>query len=505
MTSSVRQHTVSQAQIAIINAHDSHVREPAATYTEKPVHGHGARIPPTMNPGGLARDEELMDRTQAERAGDRVVRPFQLFAQRQASGGLVLLGFAILALAWANSPWAWAYEQMLGVPLGISLGEQVLRLDLLHWINDGLMAIFFFGVGLEIKREFLVGELAERRKAMLPIVAAVGGMVVPALIYAAFNFNGAGVHGWGIPMATDIAFALGALAILGSRIPEALKVFLVALAIVDDLGALLVIAIFYTESIDWRGGVLIFALLLALWVANRFGARRGSIYLLLGLGLWAAFFMSGLHATLAGVLTALFVPARVKIVPGALPQVIHRGADNIEAQALDNEPDAMDPDRVAIIGAIGGSLTAATAPLQRFEHMVQPWVTYGILPVFGLFNAGVVIDATVLRALPTAVPLGIMVGLVVGKSVGISLASWLAVKAGLAELPEGSTWRHLIGTSFLAGIGFTMALFINGLAFADTHFEREAQLAILIGSLLAAAVGIAVLLTSKATQAPGPK
>ncbi len=458
-----------------------------------------------MNPGGLARDEELLGRTKAERAGDRVVRPFQLFAQRQASGGLVLLGCAVLALVWANSPWSAAYGQMLSIPLGISLGEQVLRLDLRHWINDGLMAIFFFGVGLEIKREFLVGELAERRKAMLPIVAAVGGMVVPALIYAGFNFNGAGARGWGIPMATDIAFALGALAVLGSRIPEGLKVFLVALAIVDDLGALGVIAIFYTESIDWRGVRLIAVFLLALWVANRFGARRGSIYLLLGLGLWAVFFMSGLHATLAGVLTALFVPARVKIVPGALPQVIRRGADEIEAQALDNEPDAMDPDRVAIIGTIGGSLDAATAPLQRFEHVVQPWVTYGILPIFGLFNAGVVIDATVLRALPTAVPMGIMVGLVLGKSVGIGLASWLAVKTGLATLPEGSTWRHLIGTAFLAGIGFTMALFISGLAFAGTHFEREAQLAILIGSVLAAAVGIAILLTTQAAQAPGPE
>ena len=391
-----------------------------------------------MNAGRLAHDDELLERTRAERAGDRVLRPFQLFARRQASGGLVLLVCAILALAWANSPWAQAYERMLGVSLGFSIGDQVLRLDLRHWINDGLMAIFFFGVGLEIKREFLVGELAERRKALLPIVAAVGGMVVPALIYVGFNFNGAGAKGWGIPMATDIAFALGALAVLGSRIPEALKVFLVALAIVDDLGALLVIAIFYTASIEWRGVALIAVVLLALWVANRMGARRVSVYLLLGLSLWGAFVLSGLHATLAGVLTALFVPARVKIVPDALPQVIRRGADNIEAQALDNEPDAMDPDRVALIGALGRSLAAATAPLQRFEHGVQPWVTYGILPVFGLFNAGVAIDAAVLRTLPTAVPLGIMVGLVLGKPVGIGLSSWLAVKSGLAELPDAT-------------------------------------------------------------------
>lgn len=341
--------------------------------------------------------------------------------------------------------------------------------------------------------------------ATLPIVAPVGSMAVPALIYAGFNFSGAGDKDRGIPMATDIGFAPGAPAILGSRIPEALEVFLVALAIVDDLGALLVIAIFHTASIDWRGVALIVGLLLALWLANRIGARRASIYLLLGPGLWAGFFMFGLHATLAGVLTALFVPARVKIVPDALPQVIRRGADDIEAQALDNEPDAMEPDRAAIIGAIGGSLDAATAPLQRFEHRVQPWVTYGILPAFGLFNAGGAIDATVLRTLPTAVPPGIMVGLVLGKSVGISLASWLAVKTGPAALPEGSSWRQLIGAAFLAGIGFTMALFISGLAFAGTRFEREAQLAILIGSWLAAAVGIAVLLTSTATQAPGPK
>jgi len=226
---------------------------------------------------------------------------------------------------------------------------------------------------------------------------------------------------------------------------------------------------------------------------------------LLGLGLWAGFFMSGLHATLTGVLTALLVPAQVKIVPDALPQVIRRGADKIEAQARGNVPDAMDPDRVAIIDAIGGSLDAATAPLQRVEHMVQPWVTYGILPAFGLFNAGVAIDAAVLNSLPTAVPLGIMAGLVLGIPVGIGLASWMAVKTGLAVLPEGSTWRHLISIAFLAGIGFTMALFITGLAFAGTQFEREAQLAILIGSLLAAAAGIAILLTSEAAQAPSPK
>ncbi|MBC7990819.1 MAG: Na+/H+ antiporter NhaA, partial [Luteimonas sp.] len=259
-----------------------------------------------------------MQPTKAERVGARVLRPFQLFVRRQASGGIVLLLCAVLALVWANSPWAGTYEQMLHTPLGVSLGQRLLSLDLQHWINDGLMAIFFFGVGLEIKREFLVGELAERQHAMLPIAAAIGGMVVPAAIYAAFNAGGEGAHGWGIPMATDIAFALGVLAVLGSRIPEGLKVFLVALAIVDDLGALLVIAIFYSKALDPLGIALIVGFVAALFIANRFGARRGTIYLLLGFGLWAGFFLSGLHATLAGVLTALFVPARVRIAAEAL-------------------------------------------------------------------------------------------------------------------------------------------------------------------------------------------
>ena len=409
-----------------------------------------------------------------------------------------------MALAWANSPWAIAYGQMLHEPFGISFGEHLLRLDLRHWINDGLMAVFFFAVGLEIKREFLVGELADRQHALLPIAAAIGGMAAPALIYVAFNAGGEGVHGWGIPMATDIAFALGALAVLGPRIPVGLKVFLVALAIVDDLGALLVIAIFYTASIQWPGFVLAVAFLLALFAANRAGARRGPIYMLLGLGLWAALFSSGLHATLAGVLTALFVPARVRIMPDALVPVIRRSAAVIEAQARDGQPGSMDPERFAAISVLSRSLDAANSPLQRFEHSVQPWVSFVILPVFALFNAGVAVDASLLRTLASAVPLGIIAGLVIGKPLGICLASWLAVKSGLAALPDGVSWRQVVGTAFLAGIGFTMALFISGLAFPGTDLEREAKLAILLASVLAAAIGIAILLATPGSTERGP-
>ena len=444
----------------------------------------------------LVRKNEMRARTQAERTGDLLLLPFQQFARWQVSGGLLLLLFAAVALVWANSPWASVYERMLHMPLGLSIGDYPLHFDLQHVINDGLMAVFFFAVGLEIKREFLIGELAERRKAMLPIAAAVGGMVVPALIYVAFNTGGEGAHGWGIPMATDIAFEHGPLAVLGARIPEGLKVFLVALAIVDDLGALLIIAIFYTASIEWNGIALVSLFVAALFTANRVGARSGAIYLALAVGVWSGLLISGVHATLAGVLTAMFVPARVKIVPEALPQVIRRGAADIDAQTRDEQPDAMDPERIALIDVLRRTLDAATSPLQRFEHGVQPWVAYAILPVFALFNAGVEIDASAMQTLASAVPLGIIAGLVIGKPLGIGVASWLAVKAGLATLPEGVSWRHVVGTAFLAGIGFTMALFISGLAFPGTDLESEAKLGILFASLLAAIVGIIVLLTT---------
>ena len=444
----------------------------------------------------LVRDDEMLDRTQAERAGERVLRPFQQFARQQASGGLLLLVCVVVALVWANSPWEIAYEQMLHEPFGIAFGEHLLRFDLHHWINDGLMAFFFFAVGLEIKREFLVGELAELRQAMLPIAAAIGGMVVPALIYAAFNTGGEGAHGWGIPMATDIAFALGVLAVLGSRIPAGLKVFLTALAIVDDLGALLVIAVFYTASLNWGGIATAAAFLAALFVANRAGARRGLIYLALAVGVWYGLLISGVHATLAGVLTALFVPARVRIVPDALAQVIRRSAATIEAHIANGSSRAMDPERFAAISVLSRTLDAANPPLQRLEHMVQPWVNFAILPVFALFNAGVTIDAAAMRALASPVPLGIVAGLVIGKPLGICVASWLAVKTGLATLPEGVSWRHMIGTAFLAGIGFTMALFISSLAFQGTDLESEAKLGILLASLLAAAIGTAILLAA---------
>lgn len=443
----------------------------------------------------LVRKQELLTPTAAERFGDSILRPFQYFARRQVSGGLVLLVCIIIALVWANSPWAGFYQSMLHEPFGFSLGDHLLRFDLHHWINNGLMAVFFFVVGLELKREILVGELADPRQMILPIAAAVGGMIAPALIFAATNAGGEGSHGWGVPMATDIAFSLGALVLLGARIPVALKVFLVALAIVDDLGALLVIAIFYSGSIEWSGIGIAALFVAALLVANLAFVRRGLVYLVLGAGLWYGLLVSGIHPTLAGVLTAVFVPARVRIVPEALAYVIRRGADIIESRTADSRS-AMDSQRFAAINVLSRSLAAANSPLQRIERNVQPWVTFAILPVFTLFNAGVAIDGGTVEHLGSTVSLGIIGGLLIGKPLGICLASWLAVKAGLARLPEQVSWPLVIGTGFLAGIGFTMALFINGLAFSSTVMESQGKIGVLVGSVLSALVGIVILLVS---------
>jgi Na+:H+ antiporter, NhaA family len=446
----------------------------------------------------LVHHDEMFALTQVERISAHILHPFQEFARRQASGSLLLLLCVIVALIWANSSWAIAYQQMLHEPFGISFGKHLLRFDLHHWINDGLMTVFFFIIGLELKRELLVGELTKPQHRMLPIAAAIGGMVVPALIYAAFNTDGEGAHGWGIPMATDAAFALGALMLFGARILDGLKVFLLALAIVDDLGALLVIAVFYTASIDWSGIVLASLFLIGLFMANRAGAQRGSLYLLLGVGVWYGLLISGVHATLAGILTALFVPTRMRIKPESLAHVIRRSADAIETYTANGRHRVMDAGRFAAISVLSRTLDSANSPVQRFEYIVQPWVTLAILPVFALFNSGVVIDASAMHSFSSPVTFGIIAGLVIGKPLGICLASWLAVKSGLATLPVGVSWSLVIGTAFLAGIGFTIALFISSLAFfPGTGLETQAKMGILVGSLVSAMIGIAILLITQ--------
>src|SRR5450432_3963577 len=361
-----------------------------------------------------------------------LVRPFQEFAKMEASGGILLIACTVVALVWANSPWAAGYFHLWHTNLTFGFAGKLLSEPLHFWINDGLMALFFLLVGLEIKRETLVGELASFRKAALPIAAALGGMVVPAGFYVVFNQGGPGASGWGIPMATDIAFALGVLALLGDRVPTSLKVFLAALAIADDIGAVLVIAFFYTAQISWIslgvGGLFFIALI----AANRAGARHPLIYAVLGVGLWLAFLQSGIHATVAGVLLAITIPAR-------------------------------QPGDSTLSPAHGES------PMLRFEHALMPWNKYVIMPVFALANAGVVLGACAARALIDPISLGVICGLVLGKPIGIVLFSWLATRSRIATMLDGISWRQIVGVGMLGGIGFTMSLFIANLAFGETQ------------------------------------
>jgi NhaA family Na+:H+ antiporter len=386
----------------------------------------------------------------------RLVRTFQEFARLEASGGLLLIGCTVVALAWANSPWAGSYFHLWHTDPTFGFAGKLMSKPLHFWINDGLMALFFLLVGLEIKRETLVGELASFRKAALPIAAAFGGMIVPAGFYALLNQGGPGTAGWGIPMATDIAFALGVLALLGDRVPASLKVFLAALAIADDIGAVLVIAFFYTEQISWISlGVagLFFA---ALMGANRAGARHPLIYVVLGLGLWLAFLQSGIHATVAGVLLAITIPARQSVGSSVFP-------------ARDE------------------------SPMLRFEHALMPWNKYVIMPVFALANAGVVLGAGAARSVTDPISLGVICGLVLGKPIGIVLFSWLATRSRLAAMLGGIGWRQILGVGMLGGIGFTMSLFIANLAFGEALALETAKVGILAASVASAMAGAVVL------------
>lgn len=375
-----------------------------------------------------------------------IVRTFERFFRLEAAGGIVLLGTTAAALVWANSPAADGYFSLWRTRIAVGAGELRLSKSLLHWINDGLMALFFLLVGLELKRETLYGELSSFRAAALPVAAAVGGMAVPAAAYVLLNPDPATVRGWAIPMATDIAFALGVLALLGKRVPPGLKIFLAALAIADDLGAVMVIALFYTSSVSGPALLAAGGCLLLLVLANRAGADSGWLYGLLGLALWVAVLKSGVHATVAGVLLAMAVPA----------------------------------------GRDGEGL------LIRMEHALLPWVAFGVVPLFALANAGLPLEGVGgLLASPVAV--GIAAGLFLGKQVGVTGFAWLAVRARAASLPAGVGWRHVYGAGCLCGIGFTMSIFIGNLAFAEGTALDTAKAGILLGSVLSGVLGFAVL------------
>jgi Na+:H+ antiporter, NhaA family len=421
------------------------------------------------------------------------------FIHDEAVGGILLLVCALVALLWANSPWGAAYDALWSTELTLGTVQFHLTESLRHWVNDGLMAIFFFVVGLEIKREVLAGELSSPRQAALPAIAAVGGVLVPAGIFLLLNRGTEGGQGWGIPMATDIAFALGVLALLGDRIPFGLTVFLTALVIVDDIAAVLVIAVFYTAQVHWEALGLAAVILVVLFAANRLGARRPVVYAILGLALWAAVFESGIHATVAGVLLAFTIPANTRIDPGAFlarsRAILQRferagGSDESEASILTNGA------RQEALAELEDAVEGAGAPLQRMEHVLHPWVAFAIIPLFALANAGVRIEGDLGAAFGNRVTLGVVLGLVLGKQIGVTLGAWVAVRTGVADFPESVGWRHIYGAGWLAGIGFTMALFVADLAFTDSGeavLLTAAKVGILVASLIAGIGGWLIL------------
>ncbi|KAB2953249.1 Na+/H+ antiporter NhaA [Heliorestis acidaminivorans] len=413
------------------------------------------------------------------------MRPFQQFFQLQASGGILLLLCTVIALTWANSPLGESYQMVWQIPFTIGIGEFVLTKPLVLWINDGLMAIFFFVVGLEIKREVLHGELKSPRQSAFPIAAAIGGMVVPAGIYAALNWGTEGITGWGIPMATDIAFALGILALLGKRVPLALKIFLAALAIVDDLGAVLVIALFYTADISGMALAVAFGFLAVLALANFIGVRHPLIYILLGIGLWFAFLKSGVHATIGGVLLAMTIPASSKINAEEFMNRTRKLIKDFENAGNGRKGEVnMTENHQVCVQALESNCESVDSPLHRMEHSLHPYVSYFVMPVFALANAGVVFEGGLVDSLTHPVSLGIILGLVLGKQIGVTLFSYIAVKMGWASLPKGVTWTHVYGVSMLAGVGFTMSLFIGGLAFEDHGLLTLSKVGILFASLI---------------------
>ena len=417
------------------------------------------------------------------------------FIREETLGGFLLLLSTLVAIIWANSGYYDSYHHLWEeFKAGISFGNFELKGTLHQWINDGLMAVFFFTVGLEIKREVLAGELSSMKKASLPIVAAVGGMLIPAAIYTFIAFHNPDyIHGWGIPMATDIAFALGILSLLGKKVNINLKIFLTALAIADDLGAILVIAIFYTESIHIMQLVNAGIFLVVLFAANRLGVRRATFYAIVGMaGVWLSFVFSGIHATIAGVLIALTIPVRTKVSESKYIDGLEKLLEKFR-HSKSNDSTLLTQRQAHLITDIEKLSDDAHTPLQKLEHALHPVVAYIILPLFALSNAGVHIQGNIFEILVHPVSLGIIAGLVLGKFIGISAFSRILVALKIAALPEGVTWRQVYGMAFLAGIGFTMSIFISDLAFADKTMVEIAKVGIFAASLISAILGVIIL------------
>lgn len=419
-----------------------------------------------------------------EKPVDRILHPLTRFLHVEAAGGIVLLACTVAALALANSPLADGFLKLWKTPVGFQVGSFTAVHSLRHWINDGLMVIFFFVIGLEVKRELVLGELRELHRAALPIAAALGGMIAPAAVYLALQWGGEGLRGWGIPMATDIAFVVGCLALLGSRVPYGLRIMLLSLAIVDDIGAILVIAIGYTETIHLAAlalGAVGIGLIVGLMKA---GVRNVGLYTVLGTFVWLAFHESGVHATIAGVILGLITPAGSWVSRGLLGEIIDKAG-----RVFRGGSDEAAGDHYSMLRHVEEASREAISPLERLETSLHPWVGFAIMPLFALANAGVPVR---LSGLAAPVSVAVMAGLVLGKPLGIVAVSWLAVRLGVARLPDGVGWGVMAAAGCLAGIGFTMALFIAGLALSGPLLD-VAKMGVLFGSVISAAVGMGFL------------
>lgn len=442
------------------------------------------------------------DRYPLEPLFGKIIGPFERFLRQTTAGGIVLMVMTLLTLIVASSPWGDAFRHIWETPVRIGIGRANLEMSLHAWVNEGLMALFFLLVGLELKREILVGELASLRNAVLPVAGAIGGMLTPSVIYFLMNSSGPAKAGWGIPMATDIAFAVGILVLLAWRIPRNLIIFLTALAIADDLGAVLIIALFYTQTIDTRLLGVAAGLIGILILCNRGGIRYALPYAILGILLWLALLKSGIHATLAGVLLAFTIPALPIYTPKQFGQRLSDLRNAFSSPAVNPGETGVPLDITARMYATAESLkkasSAVQSPQQQMEHHLSPWVTFGVIPLFAMANAGLdVLAMPFLDVVVQPVTLGVFLGLVLGKFFGISGFAWLAVRLGLAKLPSGVQWRHILGAAWLGGIGFTMSLFIGQLAFADNPLLfTEARLGILMASLTSAIAGLTWLYLS---------
>ncbi len=424
----------------------------------------------------------------ARRFAQRVSRPVERFMQVQASSGILLLAMAVIALVWANSPWADSYEQLWETPLSIALGSWSMERSLHFWINDLLMAIFFLVVGLEVKRELVEGALSNIKRAALPLAAAVGGMLVPAILYGTLNAGGPGASGWGVPMATDIAFAVGILTLLGDRVPATLRVVLLALAIIDDIGAILVIALFYSSGIDlsalwWIGGA-IFTTLGLHWM----GIRPGLIFVFPGIVLWGGMLQLGVHPTIAGVIVGLMTPVRPWYGKEGFLRAAQKALDDFKSKVA--RPDHDDHELEEPLRRLARARNEALSPAKRIETWLHPWVAFGIMPLFALANAGVNLGGVELSdGTGLTVFLGITLGLVVGKPLGILGVSWISVRLGWSVLPPGVTWGGFFVVGAAAGIGFTMAIFIGELAFAR-DLIGVGKLGVLVGTAVSSAIAL---------------